>query len=121
MDACVSHSPIFPEWMFDIGLSAYITNEIGQVKQFTSHDETIRVGGNSTLRSEGIETLILPTDPVCVHICNVLYVPSLGYSLLSWNQLKHKLRLSGRGQYMTVITIDNATIFNMNSWEAFLT
>ena len=90
-----------------------MTNEIGQFERLTPHHGTIRVGGNSTLRSEGIETVVLPTHPVCVRLCNVLHLPSLGHSLLSWNQLKHKLRLSGQGQYMTVTTIDNSPIFTI--------
>ena len=43
----------------------------------------------------------------------MLYVPSLGHSLMSWNRLKHKLRLSGHGKYMTVTTLDNSPIFDI--------
>lgn len=56
---------------------------------------------------------MLPTHPVSVRLRDVLYVPTLGHSLLSWNQLKHKLRLSGHGKYMTVTTIDNSPMFNI--------
>ena len=85
-DAYVSHSPAFPEWKFDTGSSAHMTNEIGQFQQLTPHNGTIRVGGYSTLRSEGIGTVILPTHPVPIRLCDVLYVPTLQHSLLSWNQ-----------------------------------
>ena len=51
-DTYVSYSPA--EWKFDTGSSAHMTNDIGQFQQLTSHNGTIRVGGNSILRSEGI-------------------------------------------------------------------
>ena len=73
-DAYVRHSPAFPEWKFDTGSSAHMTNEIGQFQQLTPHNGTIRVGGNSILRSEGIGTVVLPTHPVSVRLCDVLYV-----------------------------------------------
>ena len=49
-------------------------------------------GTSQIWTGEGIGTVVLPTHPVSVRLCDVLYVPSLCHSLLSWNQLKHKWR-----------------------------
>ena len=56
-DALVNHSPTFPEWKFDTGASAHMTNDIGQFEYLVPHNGTVKVGGNSTLQSVGIGSI----------------------------------------------------------------
>ena len=122
----VSTTPIHNGSKFDTAASAHMTSNIGLFEQLSTNHEPrhIRVGGNSLLAIKGKGTIILscliPCSPTCFHIsyCNlvrlydVLYVPHLGHSLISWNALKGKFSLSGVGNNMRVfITENNKTAF----------
>ena len=112
------------QWKFDTGSSAHMTDQIGQFICLTPHHGIVRVGGNSELRSEGVGTVLLSclsTDSdnvdsgvvTSVRLNNVLYVPTLGHSLLSWNQIKNKCHLIAHGSKMTISTSDNTPIFDI--------
>lgn len=104
------------QWKFDTGSSAHMTDQIAQFTYLTPHHGIVRVGGNSELLSEGIGTVLLSTRTAAttVRLNNVLYVPTLGHSLLSWNQIKNRCHLIAHGSKMTISTIsDNTPIFDI--------
>ena len=47
--------------------------------------------------------------PICLN--NVLYVPDLGHSLLSWNKLKIEFCLTAYGANTAVTTVDRIPVF----------
>jgi len=77
-----------------------MTSDIGQFERFEQSHGAVSVGGGNTLSVEGLGTVlldcILPNNNVhnVVRLNSVLYVPSFGHSLLSWNVLASK------GDYM---------------------
>ena len=112
--ATVGHSL----WKFDTAASAHMTSDIGHFEQLSIHNGSVRVGGNALLDVEGKGTVILRcylpqsrspkscTSVNLVRLHNVLFVPQLGHSLVSWNALKCGYRLSGQGDNMCVYSND---------------
>ena len=107
-----------------------MTSNIGLFEQLSTNYGSghVRVGGNSLLAIEEKGTVILscliPCSPTCSHVSqacctvnlvrlhDVLYVPHLGHSLVSWNALKGKFSLSGVGNNMRMfVTENNKTAF----------
>ena len=80
-------------WKFDTCTSAHMTLNIELFEVIQKDHRTVKVGGNHLLEYEGKSTCILhPLLPdgtsTIVRLMNVLYVPQLGYNLLSWNCLR---------------------------------
>jgi len=74
------------------------------------------MGGGGTLLVEGIRSVLincsLPDGISCISQLNaVLYIPSLGHSLVSWNILKSKgYVMTGAGETI-VVALDNKPVF----------
>jgi len=72
-----------------------MTSDIGVFEHIQPHQGLVGVGGGSTLPAEGIGSVllncILPDGTSHLSRLNaVLYIPTLGHSLVSWNVLKSK-------------------------------
>jgi len=82
-------------WKFDTCASAHMTSDIGVYERIQLYYGNVSVGGGNTLLVEGVRSVllncILPNNrTVSMRLTSVLYIPSLCYSLVSWNVLKSK-------------------------------
>jgi len=82
--------------------TSHMTSDIGRFLTLIPSKGTVTVGGNNNLSIEGTGTVLLncalpdgSTKQIVLH--SVLYVPTLGHSLISWNSISSKVALVARG------------------------
>ena len=98
-------------WKIDTCATSHMTSDIGCFLTLIPSKGTVMVGGNNNLPIEGTGTVLLncappdgSTNQIILH--SVLYVPTLGHSLISWNSISSKVALVAR---------DNLFQFYMNN------
>jgi len=77
-------------WKIDTCATSHMTSDIGRFLTLIPSKGTVKVGGNNNLPIEGTGAVLLncalpdgSTNQIVLH--SVLYVPTLGHSLISWN------------------------------------
>jgi len=93
-----------------------MTSDIGVFEHIQPHQGVVGVGGGGTLLAEGIGSVllncILPDGTSHLSRLNaVLYIPTLGHSLVSWNVLKSKgYVMAGAGDVIVVSSDGNPVL-----------
>jgi len=100
-------TPIHSAWIFDTGSSSHMTSDLDKFETIIANHGTVKVGGGVILVHEGKGTcLVHPLLPdgttTTVRLVNVLYVPTLGHSLLSWNVLRSRFTCEMGGKDVLV-------------------
>ena len=83
-----AHHKYENDWIFDTAVSSHMTLDLGRFETFSAHSGTIEVAGETFLEYKGKGSChIYPLYPdgttSVVRLTNVLYVPTLGYNLIS--------------------------------------
>src|SRR5258706_1894519 len=83
------------DWIFDTAASSHMTSDLGRFETFSANSGTIEVAGETFLEYKGKGScLVYPLYPdgttSVVRLINVLYVPTLGHNLISWNVLRNR-------------------------------
>ena len=94
-------------WIFDTAASLYMTSDLGRFETFSAHFGTIEVAGETFLEYKGKGScLIYPLYPdgttSVVRLTNVLYVPTLGHNVISWNVLRNRFSYLMGGNHIYV-------------------
>jgi len=98
-------------WKLDTCASAHMTSDIGVFEHIQPHKGFVDVGGGGTLLAQDIGSVLLN----CVlldgtsHLSRlnaVLYIPTLGHSLVSWNVLKSKSYVMAGAGDVIVVSLD---------------
>ena len=81
------------DWIFDTAASSNIILDLINFETFSVHSGTIELAGKTFMDYKGKGScLIYPLYPdgtsSVVRLTNVLYVPTLGHNLISWNVLR---------------------------------
>ena len=82
-------------WVFDTGASSHMTSNKGYFESLSAHRGSVGFGNDTTLQVAGKGTVrldcVLPDGKISqIRLHDVLYVPNLKYSLLSWHAIRHK-------------------------------
>jgi hypothetical protein len=75
------------EWVLDSGCTKHMTFDPGHFLYFTSHGGNVTIANGKTLQVQGGGTIEVPIQGKMIQISGVIYVPDLGYNLLSVSQL----------------------------------
>src|SRR5258705_1649467 len=84
-----------------------MTSDLGRFETFSANTGTIEVAGDIFLEYKGKGScLVYPLYPdgttSVVRLINVLYVPTLGYNLISWNVLRNRFLCLMGGNHVYV-------------------
>ena len=95
------------DWIFDTTMSSHMTSDLGRFETFSAHFGTIEVAGETFLEYKGKGSCLrYPLYPdgttSVVWLINVLYVPTLGYNLISWNVLRNRFSCLMGGDHVYV-------------------
>ena len=90
------------DWIFDTATSSYISSNIDKFKTSYKNNGTVKVGGRPLLKYKGKGTCLLypllsDNTSSTIQLYNVLFVPTLGHNLISWNILKSRFRCKIKG------------------------
>jgi hypothetical protein len=75
------------EWVLDSGCTTHMTFDPGHFVNFKKHSGIVTVADGKTLHVQGGGTIEVPIQGKMTQITGVIYVPDLGYNLLSVSQL----------------------------------
>jgi hypothetical protein len=75
------------QWILDSGCTKHMTFDEGHFIDFKRHGGTVTVANGKTLQVRGGGTIEVPIQGKMTQITGVIYVPDLGYNLLSVSQL----------------------------------
>src|SRR5258705_1519906 len=95
------------DWIFDTAASSHMTSDLGRFETFSANSGTIEVAGETFLEYKGKGScLVYPLYPdgttSVVRLINVLYVPTLGHNLISWNVLRNRFLCLMGGNHVYV-------------------
>src|SRR5258708_809226 len=95
------------DWIFDTAVSSHMTSDLGRFETFSANTGTIEVAGETFLEYKGKGScLVYPLYPdgttSVVRLINVLYVPTLGHNLISWNVLRNRFLYLMGGNHVYV-------------------
>src|SRR5258706_15309538 len=90
--AVSAHHKHQDDWIFDTAASSHMISDLGRFETFSANIRTIEVAGETFLEYKGKGScLVYPLYPdgttSVVRLINVLYIPTLGHNLISWNVL----------------------------------
>lgn len=75
------------EWVLDSGCTKHMTFDRGHFIDYKKHGGLVTVANGKTLKVQGGGTIEVPIQGKMTEITGVIYVPDLGYNLLSVSQL----------------------------------
>ena len=81
------HTKNSNEWVLDSGCTKHMTFERSHFLDLQDHQGIVTIANRENLQVQGIGTVDVPIQGKKTQIRRVLYVPELGYSLLSVSQL----------------------------------
>src|SRR5258705_3202955 len=95
LTAVSAHHKHQNDWIFDTAASSHMTSDLGRFETFSANTGTIEVAGETFLEYKGkgsclVYPLYLDGTTSVVRLINVLYVPTLGHNLISWNVLRNR-------------------------------
>src|SRR5258705_451818 len=95
LTAVSTHHKHENHWIFDTTASSHMTSDLSRFETFSANTGTIEVAGETFLEYKGKGScLVYPLYPdgttSVVSLINVLYVPTLGHNLISWNVLRNR-------------------------------
>src|SRR5258705_7333478 len=107
LTAVSTHHKHENDWIFDTAASSHMTSDLGRFETFSANSGTIEVAGETFLEYKGKGScLVYPLYPdgttSVVRLINVLYVPTLGYNLISWNVLRNRFLCLMGGNHVYV-------------------
>src|SRR5258706_10639273 len=107
LTAMSAHHKHQNDWIFDTATSSHMTSDLGRFETFSANTGTIEVAGETFLEYKGKGScLVYPLYPdgttSMVRLINVLYVPTLGYNLISWNVLRNRFLCLMGGNHVYV-------------------
>ena len=79
--------PDLQEWVLDSGCTRHMTFDRGHFIQYRKHKGTVTIANGKILQVQGGGTIEVPIHGKMTQITGVIYVPDLGYNLLSVSQL----------------------------------
>lgn len=83
-------TPERQEWVLDSGCTRHMTFDRGHFIDFETHAGTVTMADGKTLRVQGGGTIEVPIHGKMTQITGVIYVPAIGFNLLSVSQLGEK-------------------------------
>ena len=107
LTAMSAHHKHQNNWIFDTPASSHMTSDLGRFETFSANTGTIEVAGETFLEYKGKGScLVYPLYPdgttSVVRLINVLYVPTLGHNLISWNVLRNRFLCLMGGNHVYV-------------------
>src|SRR5258706_181716 len=107
LTAVSAHHKHQNDWIFDTAVSSHMTSDLDRFETFSANTGTIEVAGETFLEYKGKGScLVYPLYPdgttSMVRLINVLYVPTLGYNLISWNVLRNRFLCLMGGNHVYV-------------------
>ena len=78
------------DWVLDSGCSKHMTSNKDYFTSLAKHQGQVRIPNNRLLTIQGMGTIEVTLNGTNVTVKDVLYVPDLGYNLLSNSQLDKK-------------------------------
>src|SRR5258705_1097515 len=107
LTAVSAHHKHQNDWIFDTTASSHMTSDLGRFETFSANTGTIEVAGETFLEYKGKGScLVYPLYPdgttSVVRLINVLYVPTLGHNLISWNVLRNRFLCLMGGNHVYV-------------------
>src|SRR5258706_1716510 len=107
LTAVSTHHKHENDWIFDTAASSHMTSDLGRFGTFSANSGTIEVAGETFLEYKGKGSCLLyPLYPdgttSVVRLINVLYVPTLGHNLISWNVLRNRFLCLMGGNHVYV-------------------
>jgi hypothetical protein len=82
--------PYQQQWILDSGCTKHMTFDEGHFINFKRDGGTVTVANGKTLQVRGGGTIEVPIQGKMTQITGVIYVPDLGYNLLSVSQLAER-------------------------------
>jgi hypothetical protein len=79
--------PEHQQWILDSGCIKHITFDQGHFIDFKRHSGIVTIANGKTLQVRGGGTVEVPIQGKMTQITGVIYIPDLGYNLLSVSQL----------------------------------
>jgi hypothetical protein len=82
--------PEHQEWVLDSGCTRHMTFDRGHFIDFEKHTGTVTMADGKALTVQGGGTIEVPIQGKMTQITGVIYVPAIGFNLLSVSQLGEK-------------------------------
>jgi hypothetical protein len=80
-------------WILDSGATSHMTSNKTELTKTSSCNIRVKVGGGYLFATEKGEVILSPVvngAATTLKLCNVLYVPKMGASLISWSRMDEK-------------------------------